>query len=303
MALKCREEVVGKRFLSVSGCTKLKIDKIREWGWRSGVIRAASHRDNTNKDLQVLVEYDGVEWKRREWISVYGTSFKLFFVEQDLLWFQREVPFSYDTLQENSDNATSTSVVSWPVITFTSLISSVVLPSHLYPAECLVDRELVFIDYDKLETKPLQEIPINKECLEARTAVKRWHEQQDGQKILLTTPSVLVGYRVEVYRSQGTTQWYTAVIIGYNETTRDLTVTDDTVLEEHNVDPTLVQMRLIGDGVVESIMRGENVGITPRRSRSTAVLQAQQHHHHHNNRQQQHLPITAEFLMALVEFM
>ncbi|XP_025833720.1 uncharacterized protein LOC108741246 [Agrilus planipennis] len=76
----------------------------------------------------------------------------------------------------------------------------------------------------------------------------------------------------------------------------DLTVTDDTVLEEHNVDPTLVQMRLIGDGVVESIMRGENVGITPRRSRSTAVLQAQQHHHHHNNRQQQHLPITGRIL-------
>ncbi|KAJ8961961.1 hypothetical protein NQ314_005863, partial [Rhamnusium bicolor] len=52
----------------------------------------------------------------------------------------------------------------------------------------------------------------------------------------------------------------------------DLTVTDDTVLEEHNEDPALVQMRLIGDGVVESIMRGENVGITPRRSRSSALL-------------------------------
>ncbi|KAJ3665190.1 hypothetical protein Zmor_000697 [Zophobas morio] len=55
---------------------------------------------------------------------------------------------------------------------------------------------------------------------------------------------------------------------------QDLTVTDDTVLEAHNEDPALVQMRLIGDGVVESIMRGENVGITPRRSRS-AVLQTQ----------------------------
>jgi hypothetical protein len=29
---------------------------------------------------------------------------------------------------------------------------------------------------------------------------------------------------------------------------QDLTVTDDTVLEEHNEDPRLVQMRLIGDG-------------------------------------------------------
>lgn len=53
MAYKYREEIVGKRFLSVSGFTKLKLGKINEWGWRSGVIRAASHKDNKNKDLQV----------------------------------------------------------------------------------------------------------------------------------------------------------------------------------------------------------------------------------------------------------
>ena len=29
---------------------------------------------------------------------------------------------------------------------------------------------------------------------------------------------------------------------------QELSVTDDTVLEEHNEDPALVQMRLIGDG-------------------------------------------------------
>lgn len=54
MAYKFREEIVGKRFLSVSGFTKLKVGKISEWGWRAGVIRASSHKDNTNKELQVL---------------------------------------------------------------------------------------------------------------------------------------------------------------------------------------------------------------------------------------------------------
>ncbi len=29
---------------------------------------------------------------------------------------------------------------------------------------------------------------------------------------------------------------------------QELTVTDDTVLEEHNEDPALVQMKLLGDG-------------------------------------------------------
>ncbi|KAG8310033.1 hypothetical protein J6590_072005 [Homalodisca vitripennis] len=83
-----------------------------------------------------------------------------------------------------------------------------------------------------------------------REAARRWVEAQDGQQILLTTPSVLVGFRVEVYRAEGTTQWYTAVICGYNEATHELTVTDDTVLEGHNEDPTLVQMRLIGDRAI-----------------------------------------------------
>lgn len=54
MAYKCREEIVGKRFLCVSGLNKPKSNaKIADWGWRSGVIRAASHRDNKNQDLQV----------------------------------------------------------------------------------------------------------------------------------------------------------------------------------------------------------------------------------------------------------
>lgn len=58
MAFKCREEIVGKRFLSVSsGFTKLKSGKISEWGWRAGVIRAASHKDNNHPDLQVNLAF------------------------------------------------------------------------------------------------------------------------------------------------------------------------------------------------------------------------------------------------------
>lgn len=55
-----------------------------------------------------------------------------------------------------------------------------------------------------------------KECPDIARLVKAWTDYQDGQKILLTTPTVLLGYRVEVYRTEGTTQWYTAVIKSYN---------------------------------------------------------------------------------------
>ena len=52
---KTREELVGKRFLSVSGSSKLKLSKITDWDWRAGVIRACTHTDSKNHDLQVRV--------------------------------------------------------------------------------------------------------------------------------------------------------------------------------------------------------------------------------------------------------
>ncbi|XP_048748291.1 probable JmjC domain-containing histone demethylation protein 2C isoform X3 [Ostrea edulis] len=53
------------------------------------------------------------------------------------------------------------------------------------------------------------------------------------------------------------------------EALQTLSLTDDTVLEEHNEDPALIQMRLIDDGVVDSILRGVEIGIGPRRTRQT----------------------------------
>lgn len=76
---------------------------------------------------------------------------------------------------------------------------------------------------NEASTEPLflqQDWELTKGSVPWASAVRRWAEMQDGQRILLTTPSVLVGFRVEVYRAEGTTQWYTAVIVGYNESTK-----------------------------------------------------------------------------------
>ncbi|XP_033207104.1 probable JmjC domain-containing histone demethylation protein 2C isoform X3 [Belonocnema kinseyi] len=289
MAYKFREEIVGKRFLSVSGFGKLKVNKISEWGWRAGFIRAASHRDNLCQDLQVLVEYDDVEWQRREWLSPHRDAvFSFFLVEKGICWAERPDPRHTSLIaidHHNSNNNhhlringkslrgthAAANTVAWPALTFYTLVARAELPEDTMPVEFMQDRRMDFVDYSRL--KPFtRNWELTKGPTPWGSAVRRWTEMQDGQRILLTTPSVLVGFRVEVYRAEGTTQWYTAVIVGYNESTKDLTVTDDTVLEDHNEDPSLVQMRLIGDGVVESIMRGEVVGMTPRRSRSSTAL-------------------------------
>ncbi|KAK1793787.1 hypothetical protein P4O66_001428 [Electrophorus voltai] len=54
MAVEARPELVGKRFLCVSGDGLLERGELAEparWPWRAGVIRAVSHRDNDNPEL------------------------------------------------------------------------------------------------------------------------------------------------------------------------------------------------------------------------------------------------------------
>lgn len=45
--------------------------------------------------FQVLVEYDDLNWQRREWIQVYKEGlFHMFLVEQGLFWAERIDPYT-----------------------------------------------------------------------------------------------------------------------------------------------------------------------------------------------------------------
>ena len=56
-------------------------------------------------------------------------------------------------------------------------------------------------------------------CTRSESEVRAWCEEAAAQRILLTTPSLLLGERLSVYRVEGTTQWYSAFIIGINQET------------------------------------------------------------------------------------
>lgn len=254
MALKFREELVGKRFLAAKDLPKGR--GVDEWEWRAGVVRAVLHGSVVNKDLQVLVEFDGVDWQRRESIRVHDT-YRAFLVEKALVWARRTDPS--DAGQE----------VCWPALNFTAIVGQAELASSpVQPIEFFIDHALDFQEEKDYCCQPSRQAPTTSTAgrrqAELDEAVRQWLEYQDGQSILLTTPTVLVGYRVKVYRTEGTTQWYTAVIQQYNHSTKKLTILDDTVLEEHNEDPAVTQIVLL-DGVVESILKGIDQRIIPRR--------------------------------------
>ncbi|KAF2364154.1 hypothetical protein FHG87_005093 [Trinorchestia longiramus] len=222
--------------------------------------------------IAVLVEYDDVSWQRREWVSVYQRgAFQVFLLEHTLVYAPRAAGGAALHRQQRTPAHQL-----HPALKFVLLIDNVGLGDYkLQPVEYLTDRAIEHLDPETLlhHQEGSACISACRGEAEAEAAVRAWLAEQDGQRILVDTPSVLVGFRVQVYRAEGTTQWYTAVIVNYNDTTKELTVTDDTVLEEHSEDPCLLQIRLLGEGVVESILRGENVGITSRRSRSHTALQ------------------------------
>ncbi|XP_013856655.1 probable JmjC domain-containing histone demethylation protein 2C, partial [Austrofundulus limnaeus] len=89
MAVEARPELVGKRFLCVSGDQPPEIGDIARWLWRSGVIRAVNHRDTDSPDLAVYVEFDDQDWDKREWVKVYE-DFQLFLLEHQLVWAKRK---------------------------------------------------------------------------------------------------------------------------------------------------------------------------------------------------------------------
>uniref|UniRef100_A0A8C9VZY1 Probable JmjC domain-containing histone demethylation protein 2C n=1 Tax=Scleropages formosus TaxID=113540 RepID=A0A8C9VZY1_SCLFO len=115
MAVEARPEMVGKRFLCVSGEEPPELAEIGRWRWRAGVIRAVSHRSNEDRDLTVYVEFDDLEWDKREWVKVYE-DFQIFLLEHQLVWAKRK-----DSAQPQG---TKSKPIQWPALVSTPSLTT-----------------------------------------------------------------------------------------------------------------------------------------------------------------------------------
>ncbi|XP_051968991.1 probable JmjC domain-containing histone demethylation protein 2C isoform X1 [Xyrauchen texanus] len=255
--------VVGKRFLCVSGEEPLDPAHIARWSWRAGVIRAVTHRDHDNPELTVYVEFDDLEWEKREWVKVYE-DFQIFLLEHQLVWAKIK--------GDAHLQGTKTKQIQWPALTFKPLVGKTVLGSTT-AIEFFSDRQLDFLT-DERAYQPYQDeldslSPVLRDYPQLHEEVKAWVKDQKVQEIFMKGPYSLNGYRVRVYRQDSATQWFTGIITHHDLFSRTMVVMNDQVLEPQNVDPSMVQMTFLDD-VVHSLLKGEDIGITSRRrSRSS----------------------------------
>ncbi|XP_038599454.1 probable JmjC domain-containing histone demethylation protein 2C isoform X1 [Tachyglossus aculeatus] len=277
MAVEPRPELVGKRFLCVAAEEPPKDGGRRCPAWRVGVIRAVSHRDTRSPDLAVYVEFDDLEWEKREWVKVYE-DFTTFLVEYQLVWAKRKDP--------SQTQGSKIKQVQWPALTFKALVGKSVY-SSITAVEFLVDKQLDFVSEDSA-FQPYQDDvdslnPILRDNPQLHEEVKVWVKEQKVQEIFMQGPYSLNGYRVRVYRQDSATQWFTGIITHHDLFTRTMIVMNDQVLEPQNVDPSMVQMTFLDD-VVHSLLKGENIGITSRR-RSRSSQNSNTAHGHYTRAQ------------------
>uniref|UniRef100_A0A8C1NN79 Probable JmjC domain-containing histone demethylation protein 2C n=1 Tax=Cyprinus carpio TaxID=7962 RepID=A0A8C1NN79_CYPCA len=269
--------VVGKRFLCVSGEEPLEPAHIASWSWRAGVIRAVTHRDHDNPELTVYVEFDDLEWDKREWVKVYE-DFQIFLLEHQLVWAKRK--------EGAQQQGTKAKQIQWPALTFKPLVGKTVLGS-ITAIEFFSDRHLDFLT-DEGACQPYQDevdslSPVFRDYPHLHEEVKAWVKDQKVQEIFMQGPYSLNGYRVRVYRQDSATQWFTGIITHHDLFSRTMVVMNDQVLEPQNVDPSMVQMTFLDD-VVHSLLKGENIGITSRR-RSRSSQNSNTAHGHYTRAQ------------------
>ncbi|XP_076773136.1 putative JmjC domain-containing histone demethylation protein 2C isoform X3 [Arvicanthis niloticus] len=280
MAVETRPELVGKRFLCVAAGEDARPERGQRGcgrAWRAGVIRAVSHRDRGHPDLAVYVEFDDLEWDKREWVKVYE-DFSTFLVEYHLIWAKRKDP--------SQTQGSKSRQIQWPALTFKPLVENSI-PSSITAVEFLIDKQLDFLTEDSAFQPYQDDIdslkPVLRDNPQLHAEVKVWVKEQKVQEIFMQGPYSLNGYRVRVYRQDSATQWFTGVITHHDLLTRTMVVMNDQVLEPQNVDPSMVQMTFLDD-VVHSLLKGENIGITSRR-RSRASQNISSVHSHYTRAQ------------------
>ncbi|XP_053560250.1 lysine-specific demethylase 3A isoform X2 [Bombina bombina] len=228
-------KLVGQKFLALFGTDlHLEAGHVSEWPWKSGIIRAASHKDITSSDLKICVEFDVESWEERSWIDLYNTKVQVFLLEQSLVFVDRQSPSNPDV------------TVQWPALNYKCFVGKALVES-VACVQFLGDKNKVFLSNELV--KPARDRECLKEFLTQNQNLNREFQELlrrnlDENRILQGATS-LIGRSIRVYSMDPSAQWFTASIVNTNTQTRTLEVKCDQVPALKNIDPALINVELV----------------------------------------------------------
>ncbi|XP_041134144.1 lysine-specific demethylase 3A-like [Polyodon spathula] len=229
MCNKARQILVGKGFLCVTGDVNLKVEEITKWQWKSGKIRAVSHKDASDQDLKVFVEFDHEKLENRRWIRVYEPPMKIFLVEHSLTFAARKWPGSATDVQ-------------WPAVLFRPLVDKagvvlILVEYLLFKERCFVSQgtlqSVQECDCNLVSRKHLQDFDCSlisvKDLQELQKEVEAWQRKHSYVQLLLEGTLNLTGYKVKVYCMESSSQWCYATVKHQDQYTQTLQVQNEQV--------------------------------------------------------------------------
>ncbi|XP_012890963.1 PREDICTED: lysine-specific demethylase 3A [Dipodomys ordii] len=264
--------LVGKRFLSLSaadgsdgGHDSWDVERVAEWPWLSGTIRAVSHTDVTKKDLKVCVEFDGESWRKRRWIEVYSHLRRAFLVEHNLVLAERKSP-------EISERITQ-----WPAIMYKSLLDKAGLGS-ITSVRFLGDQQSVFLSKDLL--KPIQDVNSLRLSLTDNQIISKEFQalivKHLDESHLLQGDKNLVGSEVKIYSLDPSTQWFSATVVNGNPASKTLQVNCEEIPALKIVDPALIHVEVVHDNFVSCGNSTRIGGVKRKSSENNGTLVSKQ---------------------------
>ncbi|XP_026789654.3 probable JmjC domain-containing histone demethylation protein 2C isoform X1 [Pangasianodon hypophthalmus] len=229
-------ELVGRRFLCVSGGEERELGGVARWGWRAGLIRAVTSRHTDSPTLAVCVEWDGEPSAECKWRRL-REEWEVFVLEHELVWAKRN-----STSQENSSPQ--------PALVFQPLIGQAHV-GGVAVVEFLSDRELEFYT-EREELRPYEEevdggSSLLREDLSSHEQLQAWLRHRQLQHILQLGHSSVKGLRVKVFRPDSKPQWLHGIVSHHDHNNRTMTVLSDQVAEPLSVDPALVHVLVLDD--------------------------------------------------------
>ncbi|XP_078079630.1 lysine-specific demethylase 3A-like [Mustelus asterias] len=234
--------LVGKRFLCLlASSSSQQPQPVPEWDWRAGITRAVSHRDLSDPNLLVFLEFDK-SWCR--WMKLHDEELRVFLIEHQLVLAERKSPRE------------STDCLQWPALTFKCLKDKVGFGS-VTPVEFLGDKYRMFLQNEI----PLQPLKMNKDCWaghlqdnkEICAKVKTWFIKKSTQELFLYGSSNLAGCKVKVFDLKSATHWCPATVTHHNSTTRLMQIKSEQFPEKQMVDPALIHMAFLHNEDIEAL--------------------------------------------------
>ncbi|KAG8453344.1 hypothetical protein GDO86_000110 [Hymenochirus boettgeri] len=227
--------LVGQRFACLlENDLQLDPDSVSKWPWKSGVVRAASHKDLNCPEMKIYVEFDNEPWENRTWLELYSSSLKLLLVEHNLVLADRVCP------------DVPPASVQCPAMIYKVVVGKVSL-GQTSCVQYLGDKEKVFISKDLV--KPVRDRETLKQFMhENKNFNKAFQElirkNVDESRVLQAARNI-IGMPINVYSMDSSTQWFSATITNVRTTSRALEINCEQLPTLKIIDPALIHVVLV----------------------------------------------------------